>query len=108
MYARHITMSRTELSYWDFSNPQQGIGSLAISMRPKDFTVQKLKCLCLKLLKKNPTWEDALVQIFTSREAAGNMSHMLVEPPPEAKLWERELHAFYSFNKSKHHATSSR
>jgi hypothetical protein len=85
----------------DFSNPQQGIGSLSVSLRPKDFTVQKLSCLCQKLLKKNPKWERAGVEFFTTREAAGNMSHMLTEPPPEAKRWEREYHASYSFDKSK-------
>jgi len=87
----------------DFSNPEQGIGSLSISLQPKDFTVQKLSCLCQKLLIKNPKWEDALVQFFTSREAAGNMSHILSpEAPPEAKRWAREEHAFFSFNRSKH------
>ncbi len=87
----------------DFSNPEQGIGSLSVSLQPKEFTVQKLSCLCQKLLKKNPKWERAGIEIFTSREAADNWSHVLsAEAPPEAKRWERELHASYSFNKSEH------
>ena len=85
----------------DFSNPDQGIGALSVSLQPKDFTVQKLACLCHALLKKNPQWKRAGVEIFTSREAAGNWSHMLsTESPPEAKRWKKELHASYSFNKS--------
>jgi TonB-like protein len=86
----------------NFSNPEQGIGSLSVSLQPKDFTVQKLACLCQILLKKNPQWKKAGVEMFTSKDAAGNMSHMLVEPPPEAKRWKKELHASYSFNKSIH------
>jgi hypothetical protein len=86
----------------DFSNPEQGIGSLAVSLQPKDFTFQKLSCLCQMLMKENPKWERGLVQIFTSRDAADNMSHMLQEPPPEAKRWDREDHAFCSLDKSRH------
>ena len=87
----------------NFSNPEQGIGSLSVSLQPKDFTVQKLACLCQILLKKNPQWKKAGVEMFTSREAANNWSHILSgEAPPEAKRWKKELHASYSFDKSTH------
>lgn len=56
----------------DFSSRDDALGSLFISIRARDLTIDKLGCLVQTLSKRHPAWKDAGVLIFDSREAANN------------------------------------
>lgn len=88
----------------DFIDSTTGTGSLYVSLRLGDFTLNKLICLAETLRSRNPNWSNVGILVFSSRDAAFNFqaSHADYEDPAAWKRWAKQLHASYFFNADKH------
>lgn len=83
----------------NFSNAALGVGSLYVSVRPGDFSPDKLICLAETMKKQHPEWKRLGILFFTSADAARyfqtNAGDCVRDCQFRAK-WQAELHALYS------------
>lgn len=78
-------------------------GSMYVSIRPKDFTLDSLTCLGQTLRKNRRAWKSFQVLFFTSRDGAYNFSPAPIEVQRAWwSQWARKLHAGYFFDAEKH------
>jgi len=68
-----------------------------ISIRPDEFTLEKLICLATALKQKFPAPEVA-VGIFSSHSAAVNFTAPSIEKRPNDDLWASHMHGEYYYN----------
>ena len=86
--------------------PDHGAKGLAqISVKPSDISVRNLLCLVRELRAGAPEWNDVMVLIFTSYEAADNwvVGHEMADyagPAPPFEKWDRQLRATYLFDRT--------
>jgi hypothetical protein len=72
-----------------------------ISIRPEDFTIEKLLCLAGALKMRYRHAPEIAVGIFGSHKAAVNFVAPSVEKLPDEDLWASQLHADYYYNAEK-------
>jgi len=87
----------------DFSNPKLGVGSVHISIQPRDFTLKKLVCLAQTLKRNHPEWKSASVLIFGSDDSARYFNAAWkIDGLPQDEKWARQLHAVYELDQNGH------
>ena len=99
----------------DFVNPQLGAGLVHIWIPPSEFTLTRIVCLVQTLNNQHPRWNNIVVLLFSSEEAAeyfdaGGMSDFLDVFDLTGKLlrvenigrFRRELRGVYVLDVDKH------
>ena len=76
-------------------------GLLKMSVKPQSFTLNGIICLAETLKKNHPEWNDVVLMIFTSQDAAKHFIHPGVEIPSSATKWANQLHAVYMLDRTK-------
>jgi TonB family protein len=90
-----------------FHKGQDYGASVFVSIRPSDFTLNKLTCLARRLREARQERKSLGVLFFSSRDAAKYFQppgSVDFEPgwPPGRVEWRTHLHALYSFDAAKH------
>ena len=75
-------------------------GIFKISVRPQDFSVNKILCLTEDLKRRHPEWEEITLLIFDSHDVAKEYAGYSIEDVPSNR-WAKDLHIMYSLGKTK-------
>ena len=85
----------------EFRTGQDYGTSVFISLKPRDFTLDKLACLSQALRNQRSEYQNFGVYFFDSEEAAKNFRLAVEGHPPRWPEWANELHAMFFFEAGK-------